>query len=107
MFLLIAGSAVFTVIGMLVTLQPSPLNSSIWPQVCVLLIGALLITHAATRYAEALLQGVLRWILRDTAASPRLLSGELEEVATKVLRERDRLRRRLDDRCDELGTATR
>ena len=107
MFLLIAGSAVFTVIGLLVMLQPSPLNSSIWPQVCVLLISALFIARAATLYAETLLQGVQRWILHDTAASPRLLPSSLEEGATRILRESDRLRRSLDDRCNELKAAAR
>ena len=107
MFLLVAGSTAFTAIGMLGTLQPSTLEDSLWPQVCALLIAALLITHLATLYAETLLRGIQRWVGRDLTSAPRLLSAGLEESLASVLRERHQLRHSLIDRCHELESVAR
>jgi len=104
-FMLIAGSAALTTIGLLQTLPAQTLSDEIWLRVCALLALAIVIAYLATLHAQTRLRGIQRWLQGDAPSPPQLLCPELEKDALGVMRETRRLRRDLVNRSQQLDSA--
>jgi len=107
MFMLIAGSAALTAVGLLETLSAEAPLDEVWLRVCAVLAVAIAIAYVATLHAQTRLRALQRWLRGDAKTCPQLLSAELERDAIAVMGEIRRLRRELANRCRQLDSAER